>query len=64
MTDQAQRLLGQIRSELEYRPIGDILLDLAGHMEHVQEVVSGSADAIRQRYFPTSVVPVWIGEIS
>jgi hypothetical protein len=33
-------------------------------MEHVQEVVSGSADAIRQRYFPTSAVPIWIGEIS
>jgi hypothetical protein len=64
VTDQAQRLLGQIRSELEYRPIGDILLDLAGHMEHVQEVVSDASDAIRHRYFPASVVPVWIGEVS
>ena len=64
VTDQAQRLLGQIRTELEYRPIGDILLDLAGHMEHVQEVVSDASDAIRHRYFPASVVPVWIGEVS
>jgi uncharacterized alpha-E superfamily protein len=64
VTDQGQRLLGQIRSELEYRPIGDILTDLAGYMEHVQEVVSSASDAIRQRYFPASVVPVWIGEVS
>jgi len=28
MRDQAQRLLGQIRSELEYRPIADIIDDL------------------------------------
>ncbi|GAA2030113.1 alpha-E domain-containing protein [Agromyces tropicus] len=64
VTDQAQRLLGQIRSELEYRPIGDILQDLAGNMERVQEVVSAGSDAIRRRYFPTSVVPVWIGEVT
>ena len=64
VTDQGQRLLGQIRSELEYRPIAEILTDLARHMEHVQEVVSGASEAIRQRYFPASVAPVWIGEVS
>ncbi len=64
VTDQARRLLGQIRSELEYRPIADILVDLAGHMEHVQAVTSSASEAIRQRYFPASVAPVWIGEVS
>ena len=64
VTDQARRLLGQIRSELEYRPIADILVDLSGHMEHVQEVTSSASEAIRQRYFPASVAPVWIGEVS
>jgi uncharacterized alpha-E superfamily protein len=64
VTDQAQRLLGKIRSELEYRPVPELLVDLAGNMEHVQQVVSEASDAIRRRYFPTSAVPVWIGEVS
>lgn len=64
VTDQAQRLLGRIRSELEYRPTGELLVDLAGDMEQVQAVVSAASDAIRRRYFPTSAVPVWTGEVS
>ena len=42
----------------------DILTDLTGHMEHVQDVTSSASEAIRQRYFPASVAPVWIGEVS
>jgi uncharacterized alpha-E superfamily protein len=64
IADQAQRLLGQIRSELEYRPIIELMDDLPGHMENVQSVTSAASDAIRLRYFPTSAVPVWIGENS
>jgi hypothetical protein len=30
----------------------------------VQDVVSSASEAIRQRYFPASVAPVWIGEVS
>ncbi|UOE43678.1 alpha-E domain-containing protein [Agromyces larvae] len=64
VTDQAQRLLGQIRSELEYRPIAEIIDELSDQMEHVQAVVSGASEAIRRRYFPASAVPVWTGEVS
>jgi len=64
VADQAQRLVGQIRSELEYRPIIELMDDLPGHMENVQSVTSSASDAIRLRYFPTSAVPVWIGENS
>ena len=64
MTDQGKRLLGQIRADLEYRPIAEIHTDLSGHMEHVQAVTSSASEAIRQRYFPASVAPVWIGEVS
>lgn len=64
VADQAQRLLGQIRSELEYRPIAELMDNLPGHMEDVQSVTSAASDAIRLRYFPTSAVPVWIGENS
>src|SRR3954465_12809499 len=40
VTDSAQRLLGQIRSQLEYRPIGELLEDLPHQMDAVQEVTS------------------------
>lgn len=62
VADRAQRELGQIRSELEYRPIAELIDDLPAHMEHLQSVLSTASDAIRSRYFPTSAVPVWIGE--
>jgi len=60
--DQAQRLLGQIRSELEYRPIADLLENLTGHMENVQSATSAASEAIRERYFPTNAMPMWMGE--
>lgn len=64
VSDQAQRLLGQIRSELEYRPIAEILLDLTTHMDNVQAATTATSEAIRQRYFPTQVAPSWVGETS
>jgi uncharacterized alpha-E superfamily protein len=62
VSDQAQRLLGQIRSELEYRPIAEILEDLTLHMDNVQAATSAASEAIRQRYFPTNAAPSWVGE--
>jgi uncharacterized alpha-E superfamily protein len=62
VSDGAQRLLGQIRSQLEYRPITDILQELPRHMDGVQEATSAASEAVRQRYFPTNSAPSWIGE--
>ena len=64
VSDQAQRLLGQIRSELEYRPIADIIDDLPMHMDNVQAATSAASEAIRQRYFPTNDVATWVGDSS
>lgn len=64
VSDQAQRQLGQIRSELEYRPIAEILEDLPRHMDNVQLATSAASEAIRQRYFPTNAAPSWVGESS
>ncbi|KQX05273.1 MULTISPECIES: alpha-E domain-containing protein [unclassified Leifsonia] len=62
--EESQRVLGQIRAELEFRPISEIISDLPGHMEEFQVATASASEAIRQRYFPTSAVPVWIGENS
>jgi len=64
VSDLSQRLLGQIRSELEYRPIAEILDDLPLHMDNVQAATSAASEAIRQRYFPTNAAPSWVGETS
>ena len=61
-SDRALRVLGQIRSELEFRPIDEILTDLAFQMEAVQAATSAASEAIRRRYFPTNAAPVWVGE--
>jgi len=60
--DRAHRVLGRMRSELEYRPIGDIVHGLSESMEEVQVGMSMASDAIRERYFPSIAMPVWIGE--
>ena len=48
-----RRLLGQIRTELEYRPISEILGDLPGTWTRAEGHLVRRAEAIRQRYFPT-----------
>jgi uncharacterized alpha-E superfamily protein len=62
VSDQAQRLLGQIRSELEFRAISEILDDLPKHMDGVQLATSAASEAISRRYFPTNAAPSWVGE--
>jgi uncharacterized alpha-E superfamily protein len=61
-SDRALRVLGQIRAELEFRPIDEVLDELALQMEAVQAATSAASEAIRRRYFPTHAVPVWVGE--
>jgi uncharacterized alpha-E superfamily protein len=64
VSGQAQRVLGQIRSQLEYRPIMDILNDLPRQMMSVQDATSTASEAIGNRYFPKGNVPTWTGEAS
>ncbi|MFT4258139.1 alpha-E domain-containing protein [Microbacterium sp.] len=59
---RAHLVLGRIRSELEFRPIADIVHSLSESMEEVQVGVSMASDAIREQYFPSIAMPVWIGE--
>jgi uncharacterized alpha-E superfamily protein len=60
--DHALRVLGQAVSSLEYRPIAEILDDLPHAMEGVQRATSAASEAVKQRYFPSQVVPTWAGE--
>lgn len=62
--DQAQRMLGQIRAELEFRPIQEIIEDLPVVMDKVQTTTTAVSHAVRERYFPTHNMPAWTREAS
>lgn len=60
----ARRLVGRIRSELEYRPIAEILEDLPSSMEDIQTATRVTSDAIRDEFFPDLPALTWIGDSS
>ncbi|WP_196250850.1 alpha-E domain-containing protein [Cellulomonas sp. JZ18] len=60
--DDARRHLGHVRSNLEYRPLMEILDDLPREMELVQRACSAASDSVRGRYFPTGAELTWVGE--
>jgi uncharacterized alpha-E superfamily protein len=59
--DEAQRLLGMARANLEYRPLGDVLSRLPEEMERLQVTCSGAAAAVAERYFVTVDAMSWVG---
>ena len=59
--DEAQRLLGRARADLEYRPLAAILTDLPEEMEQLQVTCSAAAEAIGTKYFDTSEAIHWAG---
>ncbi|MBN9618837.1 MAG: alpha-E domain-containing protein, partial [Actinobacteria bacterium] len=58
-TMPAQRVLGMIRSELEFAPPAELLEEVYHVMERVQSACSVASDAVAQRYFPHGVVTSW-----
>ena len=49
--NEAQRLLGRTRAELEYRSLSDVVADLPGEMERLQRTCALATDAVTRRYF-------------
>jgi len=62
ITNTVLRELGQIRGELEFQPVEQILHDLPAYMERIQLRMSKISEALRQRYFPVLSAPTWIRE--
>lgn len=50
-SDEAQRILGRVRTELEYRPLPEIVFDLPVEMERVQRACAAASEAVTFRYF-------------
>lgn len=62
VSDSALRVLGQIRSRLEFMPVPALLEGLTGHMEEVQAATSLASEEVRRRYFPTNPLTMWAGD--
>lgn len=62
-SDEAQRLLGRARTELEYRPLADIVFDLPVEMERLQRSCAAASDAVSARYFAESEAYTWRGGV-
>ncbi|MDR1806620.1 MAG: alpha-E domain-containing protein [Propionibacteriaceae bacterium] len=58
----ASRILGQIMSALGYLSIAELMTDLPQRMDRIQIAINDASAAIRERYFPTELVPTWVGE--
>ena len=60
-SDEALRLLGRARTELEYRPLGEIMFDLPMEMERLQRNCAEANDVIAARYFSHAETLSWTG---
>lgn len=60
--DDARRLLGLVRTGLEYRRIEDIIEDLPTRLRKVQEGCSATSAALAARYFRYTTAIEWVPE--
>ncbi|MDQ3157397.1 MAG: alpha-E domain-containing protein [Actinomycetota bacterium] len=60
---EALRLLGRARTEIEYRPLADIVFDLPMEMERLQRACAAASDSVTARYFSHSETLSWTGGV-
>ena len=59
--NDAQRILGRMRAELEYRSLSDLMTDLPQEMERLQTACANATEAVTRRYFAGSEALAWQG---
>lgn len=59
--NEAHRLIGRTRAELEYRPLADVIVDLPAEMERLQVTCARATEAVTHRYFAGSEGTHWMG---
>jgi uncharacterized alpha-E superfamily protein len=59
--NEAQRLLGRTRAELEYRSLSDVVADLPTEMERLQRTCAAATEAVTRRYFAGAEALEWHG---
>ena len=59
LDDEARRILGRARTELEFRRTTELLRDLPSHLTRVQTACSDAATAVADRYFRQTAPIEW-----
>lgn len=59
--NEAHRLLGRMRAELEYRSLSDVMTDLPNEMERLQRTCAQATEEVTRRYFAGSEALTWQG---
>jgi uncharacterized alpha-E superfamily protein len=62
--EEARRVIGRVRTGLEYRGAAELLADLPEEMERIQRACSEASDAVLRRYFPQSAATSWVAEVA
>ncbi len=57
--DDAQRLLGRARAELEYRPLAEVVADLPAHTGRVRRATAAASEALARRCFAGAPALAW-----
>jgi uncharacterized alpha-E superfamily protein len=59
--NDAQRLIGRTRANLEYRALADLVVDLPHQMELLQQTCAATTQAVDSRYFAGAEARAWQG---
>ncbi len=63
LLDDARRLLGRARTDLEYRTSDELLDDLPGLLDMLQRTVFQAGDALSSRYFHRGAAHSWTADV-
>jgi uncharacterized alpha-E superfamily protein len=59
LDDEARRVLGRARVELEFRRVEELLADLAAHLHALQSACAAASDAVSRRFFRLGAPLEW-----
>jgi uncharacterized alpha-E superfamily protein len=61
---EARRVIGRVRTSLEYSGAAELLADLPAEMEQIQHACAQASDAVARRYFPERAAIPWMVEVA
>ena len=63
LDDEARRILGRTRTELEFRRVHELIADLPSYLRSLQAACSEAGDAVARRFFRQSAALEWSLEV-
>ena len=59
LEEEARRILGRARTDLEFRRVGELLADLPSHLRTLQGACAEASEAVASRYFRQTAATSW-----